>query len=1040
MDTLAQRLENMTPLQRAVFALKETRARLETLERQRSEPIAIVGMACRFPGGACDAASFWRLLCDGVDAIGEIPPDRWDVEAFYDPDPSAPGKTNLRCGGFLERIDEFDNHFFGISDREAIHIDPQQRMLLELSWEALEDAGLPPSTMRGSRTGVFLGLSTSEYAILMTGDPSQSDGFSAAGTALCLAANRLSFTFGLKGPSLILDTACSSSLVAAHLACQSIRSGQCDAALVGGASLLLSPYASINVTKAGFSSADGRIRAFDAAASGYVRSEGAGIVVLKPLSAALANNDLIYAVIRGSAINQNGVSNGLLAPSRAGQEEVLREAYASAGISPGKVQYVETQGTGTRLGDAIEALALGSVLNEGRAEGSRCAIGSAKTNVGHLEAASGMVSLMKTALALTHRQVPPSLHFQTPNPDIPFAELPIEVQRHLAPWPETTGPRLAGVSALGFGGSNAHLVLEEAPATSLEPNPQDSSGIAKDPDRGRYLLPLSARSEKGLRDLAGRYAEFLRNDRATWRDVCFTAAQRRDHHDCRLAVLADSRQQAIDWLAAFFNGEARPGGFTGRKPFGRDLKIAWVYDGRIVSPLLSGEGPGVRATARGSLLHNFRVVFSSFSANPTAGIAEIQAAFERVSGTTIEAALQAMCGGNQTPVAEPTICAVELILAAWWRDVGVIPEVVLGRGVGELAAACAANILTPDEALQIAASSNDRGAPVLAANRPASLPFVSSVDGRQHRGPDLPATHWAASLQAASGWTAALAAIAQRQVDFVLEIDSASLGNPSLANQGDLLGVVGALYAAGADIAWKRVAPPDGRPVRLPTTCWQRQKLWAPRSKPTVQASVASPRATPNGNASHSEATTAEDTAFASRATDPQSRPDLTVPYVPPRTDLETTLAESWSSLLLIDRIGIHDNFFELGGDSLQATILLNRLRTELGVALSAEVLFRVQSIAELAGFLQEHHAEAIGRQSKSAGELALDAHDRQTGNGNGDGNGSFSHRADGDAVIPRLIRDDEAEAILSRMDQLTDDEVKSLLRQAGAEREVAHE
>ena len=243
MDNLTQRLESMTPLQRAVFALKETRARLEALERQRSEPIAMIGMACRFPGGANDAASFWRLLCDRVDAIRETPPDRWDVAAFYDPDPSAPGKMNSRWGGFLERIDDFDNHFFGISDREAIRIDPQQRMLLELSWEALEDAGIPPAKLRGSRTGVFIGISTSDYAIMLAADPSQADGYAAAGTALCLAANRISFVFGLKGPSMVLDTACSSALVATHLACQSIRSGECEAALVGGASLLLSPSA-----------------------------------------------------------------------------------------------------------------------------------------------------------------------------------------------------------------------------------------------------------------------------------------------------------------------------------------------------------------------------------------------------------------------------------------------------------------------------------------------------------------------------------------------------------------------------------------------------------------------------------------------------------------------------------------------------------------------------------------------------------------------------------------------------------------------------
>ena len=567
MDQLAERLKNMTPLQRAVFALKETQARLEALERARSEPIAIVGMACRFPGGVGDPASYWRLLCGGVDAIGPIPPDRWNADDFYDPDPAAPGKTCTRCGGFLERIDEFDNHFFGISDREAARIDPQHRILMELGWEALEDAGLPPSKLRGANIGVFMGIASSDYGMMLSGDLAQTDAHSATGTSLCLAANRLSFTFGFQGPSLALDTACSSSLVAVHLACQHIRHGECEAALAGGVSLLLSPISSINLTKAGFCSADGRVRAFDAAASGYVRSEGAGIVVLKPLSAALHGGDRVYAVIRGSAVNQNGASNGLTAPSRAAQEQVLREAYARAKVSPGLVQFVETQGTGTPLGDAIEAAALGSVLREGRPPESRCAIGAVKTNLGHLEAASGMASLMKAALALTHRQLPPNLHFQTPNPDIPFAALPLRVPRRLEPWPDSAETRLAGVSAFGFGGSNSHVVLEEPPAAA-------GAILAGGP----RLLPLSARTDKALHALAERYGQFLRDNPPAWADVCFTAAAHREHHDCRLALLAGSPGQAADLLESFLSGQSQSNVFAGRKPFGRGRKMAFLFD------------------------------------------------------------------------------------------------------------------------------------------------------------------------------------------------------------------------------------------------------------------------------------------------------------------------------------------------------------------------------------------------------------------------------------------------------------------------------
>ena len=448
MDQLAERLKNMTPLQRAVVALKETQARLDALERKQAEPIAVVGMACRFPGGAVDPRSYWQLLSAGVDAIRETPPERWDVERFYDPDPAAPGKMCSRWGGYLDHIEDFDNHFFGISDREALRIDPQQRLLLELSWEALEDAGLPPSSLRGTKTGAYVGISVSEYGIMLSTDVAETDAHAAAGTSLCLVANRLSFVFGLQGPSLALDTACSSSLVAVHLACQSIRNGECAMALAGGTNLILSPLGTINLTKAGFCARDGRVRAFDAEASGYVRGEGAGIVVLKPLTAALRDRNPIYAVIRGSAVNQNGGSNGLTAPSRAAQEQVLREAYARAKVAPGQIQYVETQGTGTHLGDTIEALALGSVLGEGRAAGSRCAIGSVKTNIGHLETASGVASLMKTALALKHRQLPPNLHYHAPNPDIPFDDLPLRVLQKLEPWPEASQRRLAGVTRL----------------------------------------------------------------------------------------------------------------------------------------------------------------------------------------------------------------------------------------------------------------------------------------------------------------------------------------------------------------------------------------------------------------------------------------------------------------------------------------------------------------------------------------------------------------------------------------------------------------
>ena len=1009
MDQLAERLKNMTPLQCAVFALKETQARLEALERARSEPIAIVGMACRFPGGANDPASYWRLLCDGVDAIGPIPPDRWNADDFYDPDPAAPGKMCTRSGGFLERIDEFDNHFFGISDREAVRIDPQQRILLELGWEALEDAGLPPAKLRGANVGVFMGIALSDYGMMLSCDVAQTDAHSATGTSLCLAANRLSFTFGFQGPSLALDTACSSSLVAVHLACQHIRHGECEAALAGGVSLLLSPISSINLTKAGFCSPDGRVRAFDAAASGYVRSEGAGLVVLKPLSAALAGGDRIYAVIRGSAVNQNGTSNGLTAPSRAAQEQVLREAYTRAKVSPGMVQFVEAQGTGTPLGDAIEVAALGSVLREGRAPENRCAIGAVKTNLGHLEAASGMASLMKTALALTHRQLPPNLHFQTPNPDISFGTLPLRIPRQLEPWPDSAQPRLAGVSAFGFGGSNSHVVLEEPPAVA-------GAVLAGGPQ----LLLLSARTDKALEALAEHYGAFLRDDPPAWADVCFTAAARREHHDCRLAVLADSHQQAADLLAGFLRGQSRPSVFAGRKPIGRGRKIAFLYDDQP-------EAWRPYAAQLAQSLRGFTDV-----------TAEIDAALKLVAGCSLATLSSEAARWNDPLWARPSLLALQLALTAWWRSVGIAPDVVVGQGQGELAAAVAAGILTVEEALRLVVSggNGDRQATGSPRSRPASLPFLSSVDGRWHAGPDLDAFHWQSCVDRPGDWAAALRALDDRQVDVCLEVGPASLEHsagrnpatiflPALlpAKQGvDVLTAVGTLYAAGADPLWDRLVPVDGRCVRVPTYPWQRQALWVDGKTRWAQsllpsAAPAPDRASQNGDAEPPAPPTV------------RRRPDLTIPYVAPRTELEQAMAQSWSTILHIEGIGIHDNFFELGGDSLQATILLNRLQEQLGAAVPSHVLFQVQTINDLADYLREHCAGAIRRQYPREVVAGID--------GEADADEPLVIDA---AAIPRMARDEDADDLLSRLDELDDDQVEALLSDSRTDGEVDHE
>jgi acyl transferase domain-containing protein len=491
-----------------------------------TEPIAVLGLSCRFPG-APDAAAFWRMLVEGVDAISEVPSNRWD-----------PALTSP-WGGFLDQVDGFDAPFFGIPAAEAVRMDPQQRLLLEVAWEALEDAGQVADQLAGSDTGVFVGICGSDYGIRQFAAREAIDRYVATGSGLSIAANRLSYCFDLRGPSVAVDTACSSSLVALHLACQSLRTGESDLALVGGVNLVLSPVGAIGYTRSGLLARDGRCRAFDANASGLVRGEGVGALVLKPLGAARRDGDPVRAIVRGSAVNQDGRSNGLVAPNRWAQEQVLRRAYAQAGVAPGEMDYVEAHATGTLIGDRIEALALGRVLGEGRDGRAPCAIGSVKTNIGHLEAAAGIAGVIKVVLALQHQTLPASLHFAEPSPYIPWSELPLEVQREAGPL--VNRPALAGVSAFGFGGTNAHVVLEQATLADVDVPIQ----------AGPMLLPLSARSPEALRGLAERFACVLRDaSPREARDICYTASVRRAHHRYRLAVEGDSGAALAAQLAS----------------------------------------------------------------------------------------------------------------------------------------------------------------------------------------------------------------------------------------------------------------------------------------------------------------------------------------------------------------------------------------------------------------------------------------------------------------------------------------------------------
>ncbi|MFZ0718964.1 SDR family NAD(P)-dependent oxidoreductase [Mycobacterium sp.] len=624
------------------------------------EPIAVIGIGCRFPG-ADDPAAFWRLLSEGRDAVGDIPPERWN------PDPNGVGR-----GGFLEHVDQFDAKFFNISPREAARIDPQQRLLLEVAWEALEDAGQPTEQLAGSPTGVFVGVSTYDYGSLQFGRPDLIDAYSGTGGALSIAANRLSYALNLHGPSMAIDTACSSSLVAVHLACRSLRDGESTLAIAGGVNVILSPALGLNFSKATLMAADGRCKTFDASADGYVRGEGAGVVILKPLSRALTDGDQIYAVLRGSATNHDGRTNGLTAPSRHAQEAVLAEAYRHAGLSPSSVQYVEAHGTGTALGDTIEANALGAILAEGRTPDSRCLIGSVKTNIGHLEAAAGMAGLIKTALALHHREIPASLHFEQPNPHIPFERLALKVADTRTPWPLGNHRAVAGVSSFGFGGTNAHVVMTAAPEVRAAP--------LHDADGRVELLPLSARSPEALSALAGRY-ELALQAGMSLADLSYTAAAHRDHHDYRLAAVGRDASEMSESLADFRLGTSRPGLTAGRRRPGPG--VVFVFSGQ-----------GSQWRRMGQQLHADEAVFRD-------ALVECERAMRPHLDSSVIDALLAGDSLDDIGVIQPAIFAIQIALVALWRSWGVEPAAVIGHSMGEVAAAHVAGALNLDDAARV---------------------------------------------------------------------------------------------------------------------------------------------------------------------------------------------------------------------------------------------------------------------------------------------------------------------------------------------------
>ena len=668
-------------MKKALLELRQMRSELEAMKRAKTEPIAVIGLGCRFPGDARDPDAFWQLLRDGVDAISEVPKDRWDIDALYDPDPDTPGRIVTRYGGFVDQLHDFDAGFFGIAPREAASLDPQQRLVLEVTWEALEYGGVSPEKLAASQTGVFVGICANDYSRRFSPDAgAEIDSYMATGNARSVAAGRLSYLLGLQGPSLAVDTACSSSLVAVHLACQSLRNGESDLALAGGVNRLLSPEFSINFSRARMLSPDGRCKTFDAAADGFVRGEGCGVVVLKRLSDAVAHGDSIQAIIRGSAINQDGRTSGLTVPNGPSQQSVIRSALANAGVEPREVSYVEAHGTGTPLGDPIEMGALAAVFGADRDSKRPLVVGSVKTNIGHLEGAAGIAGLVKAVLSLQRQEIPPHLHFQQPSPTISWDELPVTIPTEPMPWRPGEGRRIAGVSSFGFSGTNAHVIIEEAPATA---------SAASEMERPLHVLPISAKTEAALNELAGRYVTYFeRHPGVPLADVCFTAGSGRAHFEHRLSVLAGSAEEAREKLAGFLAGSADDA-LQGQSRESGLPKTGFLFTGQ-----------GSQYVNMGKELYQTQPTFRE--------------ALERCDAVLRPYLRQSLMDvlypktGTASPLAEtryaqPALFALEYALCELWHSWGVKPAVVMGHSVGEYVAACVAGVFSLEHGLRLIA-------------------------------------------------------------------------------------------------------------------------------------------------------------------------------------------------------------------------------------------------------------------------------------------------------------------------------------------------
>jgi len=904
------------------------------------EKIAIIGIGCRFPG-AENPESFWQLLANKIDAVREIPSRPFDLNMLdYHPIVPTTGKTKRLWGGFLPKVEYFDPSFFQISPIEAERIDPQQRLFLEVAWESLENAGIVPSSeLSGSKTGVFVGVYNYDYGLVLSREYSQINAYNAIGNNLSIIANRLSYFLNLRGPSLVIDTACSSSLVALHYACQSLLTGESNLCLAAGVNLILSPERTISLSHAQMIAADGRCKTFDAAADGYVQGEGCGVVVLKRLADAIRDGDNIQAIIRGSAVNQNGLSNGLVAPNGPSQQAVIRQALANAGVEPAQISYVETQGTGTPMGDSIEVNALKAVLMEGREANQPCWIGSVKTNIGHLEGAAGIAGLIKVVLSLQQGEIPPHLHLKKLNPFIKIQNTPIQIPTELQQWPATEQPRLAGVSAFSFGGTNAHVVLEEAPSEI-----QNSKCIIQNlPERYYHLLTLSAKTETALQALASRYQNHLEtHPNQALADICFTANRGRSHFDYRLAVVVDSKEQLIKQLAAFAVGKETTGLTIAQVMSKKRPKIAFLFSGQgfeyvnmgrqlyDTQPIFRKALEECDRILRFYLEHSLlEVLYTSETADHVSSLLE------------------------QTVYIEPALFALEYALYQLWKSWGIEPDVVMGHDVGEYIAACVAGVFSLEDALKLIAhrSTSPSMQPKVAEEISYSQPQIQIiVNGKVADSEITTPEYWLQHGQSSVQIADSLATLQQLGMAAFVEIgpksnllamakqylpEDAGLWLPSLnadiPDWQQLLESLAQLYVRGVAVNWSGFDQDYPRSkVILPTYPFERQRYWIDKSKSLGQ------KTSFFQSAGEIEGLTLKRTSNLTQHLDFLYQFQQTP--IESRESLVKALLQEQIALglgLKISQVDVSASLKNFGFDSLIAVELRNRIINKLGVDIS---------------------------------------------------------------------------------------------------------